>query len=810
MKITKKMLVALCWIIYWQGGVAQEIQEEVVQEKKDDNNYEEVTVIGSRKNRLRSATETVAPVDIIAREDFNAVGGTADITDNLNKLVPSFMVAPRNGDNNAFQRSVSLRGMAADQTLIMVNGKRRHRSNAINLFGPLANTGSHGVDSSMIPAMAIESVQILRDGASAQYGSDAIAGVVNFKLKDNVRGGMVEASYGNHFEGEANWRLAGNAGTKLGERGFLNFTFESDDQEALSRGAQRKKAQGLISAGVPGVGEDSPFESDASLAQTWGRPESSAHKFVWNAGYELGNIDLYLFGNLALKEGKTRFFYRPVGHKWSPSWGGVPALRHDDSFINAPNLVKVKEVGFTPYYGSEQTDLSLVGGLKGKVMDDINYDLSFGMGSNKAEYTLYNSLNPSAALINGEAQRDFKTGNYEQKETGFNLDLTQELNSRIFLAYGAEYRNETFVQSAGEEASYVGLGSSGLKGTSPANAGEYSRASYGVYGDMEHTLNDKTALQYSLRFENYDDFGSTINHKLAGRYDLSYRVALRGSVNTGFHAPTPGQANLRTQSTTFDAESRQVDTLHIPADSDEAIALGGKALEEETSLNTTVGLVYKLGKNFTLTADYYNVGVENKIFKTSTENADGAKRSFYTNALDVTHSGIDVVLTGNLMDRIGFDTEMSFAFNVNSLEVTKNRKVGGKQVVSDNALEHIENDYPTTNFVVMSNTRFMEKWNLMARGRYMGEHYDQGDGSGSMSLSDVQKIDPILYLDMELGYKAMNNLQVALGGSNVLDSYPTQLKTDADGFYPGGTVYPRRSAAGWDGGSWYVKGTYTF
>ena len=302
MNFGKIVFVALLLVGFWQGGVAQE------------SDYEEVIVVGSRSAQPRSTTETLVPVDIISQEDFNTVGGTADVTDNLNKMIPSFIANPRNGDNNAFQRSVSLRGMAADQTLIMVNGKRRHRSNAINLFGPIANTGSHGVDTSMIPAMAIENVQVLRDGASAQYGSDAIAGVINFQLKDDAEGATLEASYGNHFEGEMSWRVAGNAGVALGSKGFLNITVESDAQDALSRGAQRPDAQELIDDGVAGVGADSPF-GDEPLAQSWGRPESSAHKFVWNAGYELGEMDFYLFGNLAIKEGKTRFFYRPLGHR---------------------------------------------------------------------------------------------------------------------------------------------------------------------------------------------------------------------------------------------------------------------------------------------------------------------------------------------------------------------------------------------------------------------------------------------------------------------------------------------------------------
>ena len=812
MKLNKKMLAALLMAVCWWPAMAQETSTA---EKAD---YEEVVVIGSRSNQPRSSTDTLVPVDVISQEDFNAVGGTADVTDNLNRLVPSFMVAPRNGDNNAFLRSVSMRGMSADQTLTMVNGKRRHRSNAINLFGPIANTGSHGVDISMLPAMAFKNVQVLRDGASAQYGSDAIAGVVNFELKDNASGGTVEATYGNHFEGEANWRIAGNAGMSLGEDGFANFTFETDDQEALSRGAQRRKAQALLDQGAEGVGADSPF-GDAPLVQTWGRPESSAYKFALNAGYMAGSTDFYLFSNYAVKEGLTRFFYRPLGHRWSPTFAGTPGaglparqFGADATGDTPPNLIQVERVGFTPYYGSDQTDFSLTTGARGN-SKGINWDLSFGMGSNSSEYTLYNSLNPHADLINGNAQRDFKTGDYEQSEMGVNLDLSQELTTTMFLAYGAEYRNETFTQSAGEEASYVGIGSSGLKGTLPENAGEFSRAHYGAYADMEHMLNDNTSLQYALRFENYEDFGSTINYKLAGRYDVNPTLALRGSLNTGFHAPTPGQSNMRTQSTSFREDGTQYDVTHIPADSEEARRYGGKALEEETSLNRTVGLVYRpKGMNLVLTADYYLVTVENKIFKTSID--DGEQQdpiSFYTNALDVQHSGLDLVATSNLIDYIGLDTDVTLAVNINSLEVQENRRTyNGDPIVSDNAVDHIENDYPSNNFVLMTNTRFRERWNLMARWRYIGEHYDQGSGTGSTPLDNSVVIDPTSYVDVELGYKAMKNLRVAVGGSNILDSYPTTLRADSDGFYPGATVYPRRSAASSDGGSWYVKGTYTF
>ena len=192
----------------------------------------------------------------------------------------------------------------------------------------------------------------------------------------------------------------------------------------------------------------------------------------------VGTTDLYLFSNYAVKEGLTRFFYRPLEHRWSPTFTGTPTAGITRQFGAGasvqipPNLQQVARVGFTPYYGSEQTDFSLTAGAQGN-RGGINWDLSFGMGRNSSEYTLYNTLNPHAPLINGNAQRDFKTGDFEQSEMGFNLDMSQELTTTMFLAYGAEYRNETFTQTAGEEASYVGIGSSGLRGTHPDHAGDF-------------------------------------------------------------------------------------------------------------------------------------------------------------------------------------------------------------------------------------------------------------------------------------------------------------------------------------------------
>ena len=780
--------------------------EDSKDSKDSKEGQEEIVVLGTRSAKMRSAVDSPVPIDIIDSEDFSMVGGTADITDNFNTLVPSYIATPATGDGSAFVRPTSLRGMAGDQTLVLLNGKRRHRSALVQLFAPAANNGSHGPDMAMIPAIALKNVEIMRDGASAQYGSDAIAGVINFALKDSAEGGSVETTFGKHFEGENSWRVAANSGFSLGEGSFINLSVDSNEAKALSRGRQRPNAQALIDSGVSGVGIDSPF-GDAPLVQTWGRPETSGTRFFFNAGYELpGNKDLYLFGNYAKTKGRFRFFYRAPGHK---------SLTQNSA--SAGNLEREKMAGFTPYLDGEQDDFSTVLGLRGQLgfIENTTYDISLGTGMNKLDYTLYNSLNERAPLLQGtssggnDAQRDFNTGDYKQKELNFNVDFSTELSAMLNLAYGLEYRQETFEQLVAEYNAYVGEGVSGMSGTKPQDAGQYERSNISLYADLEHDMSEELLLQYALRLENFSDFGTTINGKLAGRYSVTPTLSLRGAVSTGFHAPTPGQANLQATTTTFDNSGDQIDKILVPADSAEAKAVGGTELTEEKSFNLSMGLASELGRHSTVTFDVYHIGVSDRIYRTSV-----GKTSFYTNALDVNHKGFDLVWTSDvrLWPKVA-DTSLSFAYNYNSVEVAKNKTINGKQVVSDDLVEDIENNYPKHNFTLTTNTRFARQWNLMVRVRYIGSHYDErGNIEGTSSNGKSQEIDGLAYIDAELGYRPLTNLSLAIGGANILDKYPKTLE-DVDGManrMSVGLPYPRRSAANYEGGSWYLKAVYHF
>jgi len=763
----------------------------------DDVVLEELVVSGTRSTKPRTASDSPVPIDVFNAAELASIGGGVDITDSLNTLIPSYLAAPATGDGSAFVRPTSLRGLASDQTLVLVNGKRRHRSSLVQLFAPAANNGSHGTDIAMIPSIGLKSVEVLRDGASAQYGSDAIAGVINFQLKDAAEGGSIEASYGEHFEGEESLKLSANAGFALGTKGFVNVSLEEIDNEALSRGIQSPVAQDLIDSGVEGVGEDAVF-GDAPLVQTWGRPETSATRFVFNSGYEIhDNMEVYGFGNYAKTDGRYRFFYRDPTNS--------DLLEALDK--GATNLEREAAAGYTPYLDGAQTDYSLAVGLKGVLPNYTTYDVSLSTGRNSLDYTLHNSLNGDADLVDGNAVRVFDTGDYEQEEIGVNVDFGTALTSNLFLSYGAEYREETFTQEAGELAAYIGGGVSGLAGTRPEDAGEHSRDNYAIYGDLEHDISGAWFMQYALRYEDFSDFGDTVNWKVATRYRITPTVALRGSVSTGFHAPTPGQSNLRSTTTSFDNLGNQIDIGLLPADSAEVASLGGTALTEEEAVNYSLGFTADISDATTLTVDAYYIEVDGRIYRTEIDNV-----SFYTNALDLLHHGVDVVLTSGF-DWANYSTNVVFAYTYGVVEVRDNNNINGAQVVSDDLVEDIETNYPNEKFTLSSTTVFNDKLSLLARVRYIGDHFDErGNIDGTSANGTSQEIDPVLYTDIELSYTPNDSWVLALGGSNIFDVFPDTID-DEEGVanrISVGLPYPRRSVANYEGGSWYAKATYKF
>ena len=810
----KAVLVPILLGAASQAAIAQ----EPAQTPNASDNVEKISIIGSRSLKERSVMDSPVPVDIITASDLNAVGGAADLTDNLKALIPSYTATPATGDGSAFVRPTSLRGTSSDQTLVLIDGKRRHRSALVQFFAPAAGNGAHAPDVGMIPAIALKRVEVLRDGAASQYGSDAIAGVINFVTKDASEGGALELQYGQFYDGESSMRLAVNKGLALGEDGFLNLSLEYVDNEALSRGVIRPDAQALLDAGVQGVGADSPF-GDAPFTQTWGRPETQALRMFVNTGVELdGNKQLYGRFSYADTSGRYRFFYR------NPEHSTIASLK-EDGYTG-----KLTDVGFTPFLDGDQTDFSAIVGLKGEMFEDTAYDFSISTGSNELNYFLNNSVNPGLGLTSGGEvyQMGFNTGGFKQEEININADFSAPVGDNFNLAYGFEWREETYSSLAGEINSYSDIngvpnaGVSGMRGIEAKNAGSFSRDNIAVYVDVEHDVTDELLMQYALRYEDFSDFGSTANWKVAGNYSITDDFSFRAAVSTGFHAPTPGQANVSTTITTFDGTTgAQVEEGLIPATSALAISLGGQELKEEQSTNFSVGFSSNFGDNTSLTVDFYQIAVDDRIYRTGNIPVDDpnfGSVSFYTNVLDVEHTGVDIVLSSTFDWNSSSTTDIAFAYGYNKIDVTGVRQVNGISPVSDSTVEDIENNFPNSRFVLTTNTNFGDDWNLMIRANFYGSHYDErgtiagtpDDNGGIVDGSQSVEIDSVVYLDAELSYQVNDALLLKLGASNILDTYIGEVSSPYANRQSVGLQYPRRSAANYEGGSWYLGLSYAF
>ncbi|HVF34052.1 MAG TPA: TonB-dependent receptor, partial [Candidatus Saccharimonadia bacterium] len=568
----KPLAAAVKWALCGVTALAMS-GPAVAQVAVDDDDDEEevletVSVLGTRST-ARSATDSAVPIDIIDAEELRSQGST-DVLDQLKVLVPSFNVSTIPIDDAAtLIRPANLRGLPPDNTLILVNGKRRHRSAVITFLGHGLSDGSQGVDLSVFPSLALDQVEVLRDGAAAQYGSDAIAGVINFNLKRLSEGGQVEIFGGEHYEGDGfTVQADGQIGLPIGQDGFATLTAEWREADATSRSVQRDDAAAAAAAGYPNVPDP---------AQIWGSPEvKDDKKFVANFGWSGERFEIYAFGNVARRDTDGGFYYRnPTARAGVYSndggntllignlsgTGACPTIRLRDAGgnlipystvstqvnalpANCFTFLDVFTGGFTPRFGGEMEDVGFTGGIKGSWGNEFYWDLSASYGNNEIDFFMYNTVNASLGP-NQPANFLFRPGSNEQTERNINFDISKSFD-RFNLAAGAEMRTEEFKIGAGDTASTAigpltqqgfSIGSNGFPGFNAVTAGEHERDSWAVYFDAESQVTDQFLLAGAVRYEDYDDFGSTTNWKLTGRYDFNDNFAIRGAVSTGFRAP---------------------------------------------------------------------------------------------------------------------------------------------------------------------------------------------------------------------------------------------------------------------------------
>ena len=653
--------------------------------------YEEVVVTGTR-GQPRSAMDSAVPVDVFSSDAIESVSHS-DTNDILQTLVPSYNVARQPiSDGATFIRPATLRGLSSDKTLVLVNSKRRHRAALVSIGG----SGTQGPDVATIPAAAIDHIEVLRDGASSQYGSDAIAGVINFILKEDAQGGSLSFDTGEYYEGDGfQTTMQGNLGLPLGDGGFLNLSAEYNKSDFTERAEQYCQSWFCVDPSLPGFDPTASYAAAAlapdfqagvpaasvegDVVQPWGAPNTETVRFFFNTGYELNdNLELYAFGNYSTYEGDGSFFYR------FPNNGTIEDLRLEDGSVY--NFLEIFPGGFTPRFKGEITDYSSAGGLRGSFDSGLTYDFSLRYGYDEIEYTLWNTVNPS---LGPDTPTSFKPGDLVNEEFQIQLDVSKEFDVGLFgpmvVAAGLSYLDETYEVQQGEPVSYeagpfaqqdpfgfcdgtsptaaglavigagstldcadpddpvytvVGVGSNGFPGYSPEFSEEYTRDSYAAYLDVSVDVSEALFLQGALRHEDYSDFGSELVGKLAGIYRFNNNFALRASMGTGFRAPTPGQQGTTNVSTRL-PNGFPVATGLFPAGSTVAQALGAQDLQPETSTNYTFGATANLG-DLSLTVDFYRIDIEDQVYAISTlgVSTDPASGDDYANYQALVAAGV--------------------------------------------------------------------------------------------------------------------------------------------------------------------------
>lgn len=822
----------------------------MAQDNEPAQEIEEVVTIGTR-SKARSVTESPAPVDVFDSEDILRQGG-GNMTDLIRNLVPSYNVNDQPiSDAATLVRPANLRGLAPDHTLLLVNGKRRHRAAVITWLGNGISDGSQGPDMSAIPAAAIKSVEVLRDGAAAQYGSDAIAGVINFQLKDNAEGLSIQSRVGQYSAGDgAEVTVAGNLGLPLGQEGFANITLEYTQMDATDRSIQRSDAAALIAAGYPDV----PVN-----AMTWGQPEveNDIKGFV-NFGVPLSEqMELYGYANLNSKKVTGGFYYRNPTNRGgvygveddaknlymlvgdlTPNDGiaDCPAredlLYVDNRIVNQaalqqvrdnPNCFAFREMipgGFTPQFGGDMTDRALQTGIRSSDDGDFGWDISAYYGEHVADFFILNTLNAS---LGPDTPRDFDPGAYEQRDLSLNADFVYTVSDQLGLAFGAEVRQEEFTLVAGEEASYTnGLlmnqgfstSSNGFPGFSPEIAGSWKRSNYALYADAEYDVTGDLLLTAALRFEDFDDFGTTTNYKLGANYRFNDTAGVRATFSTGFKAPTPGQANASNVSTQF-VNGVLTNQGTIPSTNPVAKAFGGQTLTPEKSVNFTLGTYFAVGP-IDVTLDYFNIDVNDRLNQSrniTLSDADRARLTasgvsgaddiaqfrFFTNDFDTNTSGIDLVASTDT-DWLGGTTLWSLAYNYTKTEVTDHDPV----TVSATRIRKIEDSVPNTRWN-LSAKHSLDKLDFLARVNHYGEFYDD-EASGTV-------FDAAWTLDTEASYLVNEQLQVFVGGRNITNEKGCDVDDCSNGNHSASDVgyrYSQFSPFGFNGAFWYARMQYDF
>jgi iron complex outermembrane receptor protein len=749
-----------------------------------------IVVTGTR-DRSRTQFDTLAPVDVLSADAVqSSVSG--DLSDTLAQLLPSFNVQRLPAaDGQAFVRPATLRGLSADQTLVLVNGKRYHRS------ALLGTRGAQAPDLAGIPGLAIGRIEVLRDGASAQYGSDAIAGVINVILDDKP-GMNAFGQFSQYYQGDGSEYQGGvRAGIALDERGSVVFTGEYDHSEATSRTRQRPDAVAFQAA--------NPQLNLPNPVQRWGQPDEERIRGAIDARYAFSDaVTLYAFGTAQEGEGVTDFNWRnPVG---------TGSVYNPSSAFPGFSFNTLYPTGFTPRFGTTYSDYQADGGLRGEIGDRFTYDLSAAAGRSRIDYQMSESLNASLGPL---SPTSFYIGRLEQREFNLNADFVYRLPvgtaEPVNIAFGAERRRETYQVTAGDPASYaIGPGavtglapaSNGFPGFNPGVAGTFGQTSYAGYLDLEWRPVEMLTLGTAGRYEDFSEFGDTFNYKLSARIEPVKGIAARATYSTGFRAPTPAQLNTAQTTQGLDTTNLTIFTQGRLSPSDPlAIALGAKPLTPEKSKTATAGLTFQSGFGLSGSLDLYQIDVDNRFSQSRTFAVPASfpnpqhftSVSYFTNDFDTRTRGIDAVLSYTRPVGPGRATA-SIAYNYNQTTV---RSGNTAAIPNDTQRRIFEERLPQHN-ATGSIGYDIGRLSLLARGRYYGGWTDvTGNATGEL----FQRFGGIALFDVAVSYHIDEHATVRAGAENVFDTYPDEATNQA----VRGLIYSRNAPYDTDGGQYYVR-----
>jgi len=793
---------------------------------------EQVVVTGTRVAN-RSVLDTAVPVDVIQADSLQNIGVT-EINQALSVALPSFNF-PRPGltDGTDTVRPATLRGLAPDQTLVLVNGKRRHSAALVNVNGTIGR-GAASADLNTIPNTAIRAIEVLRDGASAQYGSDAIAGVINLRLREDRDGGEATVSYGwreTEYETRtgtppagATWSapavlkrsrsdgetltVSGWKGFSLGDTGFLTVSAELKEAERTERGGWDFRQQYNRTS----TGAFDPREATFNRFSAWyGEPELSQKTIFINSGAELASgAEIYASASWQDRSAVSAGFYRPAN--------------------DARNVPQIYPDGFLPLIAPDVTDFSAALGVRWELAG-WDMDTSLVYGKNKMAFTIKNTLNRS---IGPSSKTVFDAGGYDYDQAVINVSGVrgfdvEGFSSPLNVALGLEARREGYGIFAGEPDSYrnggvllngapTASGSQVFPGFRPGNVVNENRRAVGAYLDLEANLTEKFLGSAAVRVEEYSDFGNNVSGKIAGRYDFSETFALRGSVSSGFRAPSLQQQYFATTSTNF-INGIPFDITTFPVSDPVAVALGAKPLEAEESMNFSIGAVVRAG-DLSITIDAYRINIDNRIVLSENLTAANVRDfltargfigigggRFFINGVDTNTRGVDVVANYPVRFDNGGKLDLTATANFNSTEVTRLPTISAIAQLNPTLFGRVnvltfEEGNPKNKFV-LSGAWTQGPWGATLRATRYGDALSPGTTAANDFVLTAKTL-----VDLEGRYAFNDRVKVAFGADNILDEYPDALPPNLN--TTGATAFSNYSPFGRSGRFVYGRVTIGF